>query len=75
MYRRSKLIPVHFPTHPMTFSKITNGSRSVTITGNEKDGSFYSFLVLNNGETVTNTHASHSTKAGAIRWANKTLAL
>lgn len=55
----------------MTISSISNGSRSVTIT--EDNGYFYSFLVLNNGETVTSTNASHSTRKGAERWARKVL--
>lgn len=58
----------------MIFSTISNGSRSVTITQNDKEGSFYSFLVLNNGETATSTNASHKTAAGAKKWATKILA-
>lgn len=59
----------------MTISTIKNGSRSVLITQNDAQSGFYSFLVLNNGETATTTNASHKTAAGAKKWANKVLAI
>ena len=56
----------------MTTIETRNGSWIVRTI--EQQSTYSSRLYVNNGETATLTHATHSTKAGAIRWANKQLA-
>lgn len=54
---------------------VKNGSRQVIINSNPGDTShFWSNLYVNNGETITNIRGTHSTLAGAKRWAEKQLA-
>ena len=54
--------------------KTVNGSRMVITDNRNSAGVYESRLYVNNGESATLTCAKHKSRAGAIRWANKTLA-
>ena len=56
----------------MTTTETKNGSWVVRTT--EQQATYSSRLYVNNGETATLVHATHSTKAGAAKWAAKQLA-
>ena len=51
---------------------IGTGSRVVKVTNQE--GTYFSRVWVNYGETATTIHATHTTESGARKWAAKQLA-